>query len=217
MAKQPRTTLSGKEARYILKQNNVNLAWLSEQLGITPQSMQSRLNAVHFVIPYQLEINNILGKRIFDVDMAPTISETKGRIPVIDIRVSAGYGMDLMQGNEQAIREYVTMDGLTDCVGIYVYGDSMTPEYRSGDIVFVRKINDVTELDYGRAYVIVTTEERSLKCLYPSKHDADNIRLVSLNEDVNRQGDRLYPDREVQKANILFIYKVVGMFRREQI
>ena len=30
MAKQPRTQLSGKEARYILKQNNINLAWLTE-------------------------------------------------------------------------------------------------------------------------------------------------------------------------------------------
>ena len=35
MAKQPRTKLSGKEARYVLKQNNISLAWLAEQLGIT--------------------------------------------------------------------------------------------------------------------------------------------------------------------------------------
>ena len=34
MAKQPRTQLSGKEARYILKQNSVNLSWLAEQLNI---------------------------------------------------------------------------------------------------------------------------------------------------------------------------------------
>lgn len=34
MAKEPRTQMSGKEARYILKQNSVNLAWLAEQLGI---------------------------------------------------------------------------------------------------------------------------------------------------------------------------------------
>ena len=45
MAKEPRTKMSGKEARYILKQANVNLSWLAEQIGITPQSMQSRLNA----------------------------------------------------------------------------------------------------------------------------------------------------------------------------
>jgi phage repressor protein C with HTH and peptisase S24 domain len=217
MAKQPRTKMTGKEARYILKQNNVNLAWLAEQMGIKAQSLQSRLNATEFKIPYMLEINNIMERRIFDVDMANTIVETRGRIPVIDMRVSAGFGVALLDGNEQRINEYVTMDGLNGCVGVYVYGDSMLPEYRAGDIVFVRQVMNTSELDYGRTYVIVTAEDRVLKCIYPSKHDATLLRLTSINEETNRQGDRLFPDREVAKENILFIYKVVGMFRREQL
>lgn len=217
MAKEPRTQISGKEARYILKKNNVNLSWLAEQLGITPQSVQSRLNATTFSVAYQLEINNIYGKRIFDVDMAPTITETKGRIPVIDMRVSAGFGVSLLDGNEQRINEYVTMDGLNGCIGIYVYGDSMSPEYRAGDIVFVRQILDAADIDYGRAYVIVTQSDRVLKCIYKSKNESTSLRLTSLNEETNRNGDRLFPDKEIKKESILFIYKVVGMFRREQI
>lgn len=217
MAKQPRTKMTGKEARYILKQNNVNLAWLAEQMGIKAQSLQSRLNATEFKIPYMLEINNIMERRIFDVDMANTIVETRGRIPVIDMRVSAGFGVALLDGNEQRINEYVTMDGLNGCVGVYVYGDSMLPEYRAGDIVFVRQVMNTSELDYGRTYVIVTAEDRVLKCIYPSKHDATLLRLTSINEETNRQGDRLFPDREVAKENILFIYKVVEIFRREQL
>ena len=217
MAKQPRTKLSGKEARYILKQNSVNLSWLAEQMGIKPQSLQSRLDATEFKLPYQLEINNILGKRIFDIDMASSITETRGRIPVIDMRVSAGFGVDLLDGHEDRVNEYVTMEGLNGCVGIYVYGDSMNPEYKAGDIVFVRRITDAAEIDYGRAYVIVTQNERVLKCIYQSKHDAECLRLTSFNEDTNRHGDRLFPDKEIRKDNILFIYKVVGMFRREQL
>lgn len=217
MAKQPRTKLSGREARYLLKQNNVNLAWLSEQLDIKPQSLQSRLNASEFRTAYQLEINNVTGKRIFDIDAASTITETKGRIPVIDMRVSAGFGVELLDGHEQRINEYVTMDGLDGCVGVYVYGDSMTPEYRAGDIVFVRRVLEKTDIDYGRAYVVVTHNDRVLKCIYPSKHDADMLRLTSINEETNRQGDRLHPDKEVPKEDIIFIYKVVGIFRREQL
>ncbi len=217
MAKQPRTKLSGKDARYILKQNSVNLSWLAEQMGIKPQSLQSRLDATEFKLPYQLEINNILGKRIFDIDMASSITETRGRIPVIDMRVSAGFGVELLDGHEDRINEYVTMEGLNGCVGIYVYGDSMNPEYKAGDIVFVRRITDAAEIDYGRAYVIITQNERVLKCIYQSKHDADCLRLTSFNEDTNRHGDRLFPDKEIRKDNILFIYKVVGMFRREQL
>ena len=217
MSKQPKEEMSGKEARYLLKQNHVNLAWLSEQLGITPQSLQSRLNANTFNSAYQIQINNICERRIFDIDMAPTITETRGRIPVIDMRVSAGFGVALLDGNEQRINEYVTMDGLNGCVGIYVYGDSMNPDYRAGDIVFVRQVLDQSDIDYGRPYVVITQSDRVLKCIYQSKHDADCLRLTSLNEDTNRHGDRLYPDKEIKKDNILFIYKVVGMFRREQL
>ena len=217
MAKEPRTTMSGKEARYILKQNNVNLSWLSEQLNILPQSLQSRLNASEFKVAYQMEINALLGKRIFDVDMPSTIVEVQGRIPVIDMRVSAGFGVSLLDGNEQRINEYVTMEGLNGCVGVYVYGESMLPEYKAGDIVFVRQVIDADSIDYGRPYIIVTRDDRVLKCIYPSKHDADLLRLTSLNEETNRHGDRLFPDKEIKKEAILFIYKVVGLFRREQI
>ena len=217
MAKEPRTQMSGKEARYILKQNNVNLSWLSEQLNILPQSLQSRLNASEFKVAYQMEINALLGKRIFDVDMPSTIVEVQGRIPVIDMRVSAGFGVSLLDGNEQRINEYVTMEGLNGCVGVYVYGESMLPEYKAGDIVFVRQVIDADSIDYGRPYIIVTRDDRVLKCIYPSKHDADLLRLTSLNEETNRHGDRLFPDKEIPKEAILFIYKVVGLFRREQI
>jgi phage repressor protein C with HTH and peptisase S24 domain len=217
MAKEPRTQLSGKEARYILKQNCVNLSWLAEQLNILPQSLQSRLNASEFKVAYQMEINALLGKRIFDVDMPSTIVEVQGRIPVIDMRVSAGFGVSLLDGNEQRINEYVTMEGLNGCVGVYVYGESMLPEYKAGDIVFVRQVIDADSIDYGRPYIIVTRDDRVLKCIYPSKHDADLLRLTSLNEETTRHGDRLFPDREIRKDNILFIYKVVGLFRREQI
>ena len=217
MAKQPRTKLTGKEARYILQKNHVNLAWLAEQLNIKPQSLQSRLQASEFKNAYQLEINNVLEKRIFDIDSANTLTETKGRIPVIDMRVSAGFGVSLLDGNEQRINEYVTMDGLNGCVGVYVYGDSMLPEYRPGDIVFVRQVLNPSDIDFGRAYVVCTQSDRVLKCIYPSKHDATLLRLTSINEETNRAGDRLYPDKEVEKDNILFIYKVVGLFRREQL
>lgn len=217
MAKEPRTKLTGKEARYILHQNHISLAWLAQQLDIKPQSLNSRLHSEEFKVGYQIEINNIVGKRIFDVNMPSSIQEVRGRIPVIDIRVSAGFERPLMEGDEHRIVEYVTMDGLNDCVGVVVYGDSMSPEYRPGDVVFVRRITDTKDIDYGRAYIVITRSERVLKCIYQSKHDAQQLRLCSLNEETNKFGDRLFPDREIRKEDVLFIYKVVGMFRREQI
>ena len=218
---EPRNKLSGKEARYLLKKNNINQAWLSEQLGITPQSLTSRLNATEFKAGYQMEINKITGIRIFDIDSdVPSVTADANRIPVLDLRTAAGFDYitleDTMTQQNPPVSEYVTMAGLRGCVGLYVYGDSMSPEYRSGDIVFVRKEPEVNSIAYGRAYIIITRNERVLKCLYPSTHDADCLRLTSINEDTNRHGDRLFPDREIQKSDILSIYRVEGIFRRER-
>lgn len=221
MAKEPRNQISGKEARYILHSNNINQAWLSEKLGIKPQSLTSRLNAAVFKVGYQMEINKVLGRRLFDVDAdLPSVTADANRVPVLDLRAAAGFDMipleDTLGNGEMQVSEYVTMQGLRGCVGIYVYGDSMSPEYRSGDIIFVRKEPEVDNIAYGRPYLVITRTERVLKCIYKSQHDADCFRLTSLNEEVNRYGDRLYPDRDIKKDNILYVYRVEGLFRREQ-
>ena len=221
MAKEPREKISGKEARYILSQNRVNLAYLAELLNIKPQSLQSRLNAAEFSIARQLEVNKVLGKRIFDVDAdVPSVTNDANRVPVLDLRASAGFDYvqleDYLGNQENQIAEYVTMQGLKGCVGIYVYGDSMTPEYRAGDVIFVRQEPEIDSIAYGRAYLVITKTERVLKCIYKSSHDADCLRLTSINDDVNKYGDRLFPDREVRKENILYLYRVEAVFRRER-
>lgn len=208
-----RTTkkITGKEARYILKRNRVNLADLASRIGISPQSLQSRLNVEDFGYARQLEINNALGQNIFDIEAPMT-----DRQPVLDIRVSAGTGIGL-DGDENTVIEYVSVPSMQGCTGLTVYGDSMMPVYNPGDIVFVRPIPVVEDIDYGRTYLIITQSDRLLKNVYQSKHDASCLRLSSFNESVNRQGDRLYPDRDIPKEYILYLYKVVGSLRREQI
>lgn len=207
--------MSGKEARYILKQNHVNLAWLAEKLGISPQALNSRLNADVFSKPNMMEINAILKKDVFGISDVPTQVLAAGTIPIYDLRISAGHGTGLYDDGITPV-DHVSIPGLQGCVGITVYGESMMPRYHPGDVVFVRPINDVNSIDYGHAYTIITREDRFLKLLYPSDQ-ADSIRLVSVNEDVRKDGVRLFPDRDVKKEDVLFLYKVVGTLRREQI
>lgn len=221
MAKQPRKNLSGKEALYLIKQNRINQAWLAEQLGITPQSLTSRFHASEFRLGYQMEINKITGKRIFDVDAdVQSVVADANRVPVYDMRTTAGFEtiqIDDYMANNVPVAEYVTVQGLKGCVGLYVYGDSMSPEYRAGDIIFIRKEPELDYISWGRPYMIVTRNNgRVLKCIYQSTHDAQCLRLTSYNEDTNRHGDRLYPDYEIKKENVIAIYRVEGMFRREQ-
>ena len=203
--------ITGKEARYILRQHRVNQADLAAKLGISPQSLNSRLNVDEFTYSRQLEINNVLGQQIFDIDAPLT-----DRQPILDIRVSAGTGIGL-EGDENTVTEYVSVPSMNGCVGITVYGDSMTPVYNAGDVIFVRPVPDLDDIDYGRTYLIITRSDRLLKNIYKSNHDATCLRLSSFNETVNRQGDRLYPDRDIPKEIVIYLYKVVGSLRREQI
>lgn len=205
-------TITGKEARYILKQHRVNQAELAEKLGIKPQSLNSRLNADEFTYTRMLEINHALGEDVFEIDD----ELNPDKVPVIDIRASAGFGIS-QNGDENKIIEYVSIPSLKGCTGITVYGDSMYPNYSSGDVVFVRPIPEFDVIDYGHTYLIITKSERLLKNIYPSKHDVSNFRLNSFNEDVNNQGDRLFPDYDIPKESVLFLYKVIGSLRREQI
>lgn len=126
MAKQPRTKMSGKEALYIIKQNNINQAWLAEKLGISPQSLTSRFHASEFSVARQLEINKAMGKRIFDVDVdIPDVQKDANRIPVFDMRVIGGFDIVAIDDTHDIpVAEYVTMAGLRGCVGLYVYGES---------------------------------------------------------------------------------------------
>ena len=206
--------VTGKEVRYTLSQNNINLAWLSQQLGITPQTLQSRLNAQEFKRAYMIEITNILGRDIFGLDNEQGNPLMKQ--PVLDIRVCAGNGVGL-EGDENKVAEYVSIPSMQGCIGLTVYGDSMTPQYTAGDVVFVRPIPVVDFIDYGHTYLVITTSDRLLKNLHPSKLGNEYLRLVSINEDTNRHGDRLYPDSDISRTDILYLYKVVGSLRREQI
>ena len=206
--------ISGKEVRYLLKQNSINLSWLSEQLGISAQALQERLKAQEFKSGYLLEISNVLGRDIFGLHDNEGNSLLKQ--PILDIRVCAGNGIGL-EGDENKVDEYVSIPSMQGCIGLTVYGDSMTPKYCAGDVVFVRPIPVVDEIDYGSTYLVITQSDRLLKTIYPSKHSDECLRLVCINEEVNRFGERLYPDREIKKETIIFIYKVVGSLNRTQI
>lgn len=205
--------LSGKEVRYLLKQNSVNLSWLAKELGISAQALQERLNAQEFKSGYLLEISNVLGKDIFGLQNGDGNSLLKQ--PVLDIRVCAGNGIGL-EGQENKIEEYVSIPSLQGCIGLTVYGDSMTPRYKSGDVVFVRPIPVTGDIDFGQTYLVITQSDRLLKNIYPSK-TGDCLRLTCYNDEVNRFGDRLYPDNEIPKEHILYLYKVVGSLSRSQI
>lgn len=203
--------MTGEEAREIIKRNGVSLVDLSDLLGISNQTLNSRFYAKTFKIEYQVQINDVLNKNIFNVNQP----EDKGQA-ILDIRVCAGMGIGL-EGNENKVTEYVNIPSFKGCYGLTVYGESMYDKYRPGDVVFVRPITSTNDIDFGRCYVVITSSDRLLKTIYQSKRGDEWLKLCSHNAKLTPSGEREYPDREIHKSEILFLYKVVGKLEREQL
>lgn len=83
-----------------------------------------------------------------------------------------------------------------------VRGDSMLPEYKSGDIVACLDVTKSSFIQWGRVHLLNTTQGVVMKVVY---EEGENIRCVSRNE--------AYPDIIIPKAEVYSIGLVVGMLR----
>ena len=94
-------------------------------------------------------------------------------------------------------------------MAITVSGKSMEPDYPEGCRVVVKRINHSLFIEWGREYVLDTTNGIVLKTLTPAK-DPDYIRCTSINPDQQR-----YAPFEIPKASIRGVYRVHLMMGRK--
>lgn len=80
-----------------------------------------------------------------------------------------------------------------------VTGDSMYPTFEDGEIVFVKETNDVYN---GQIGAVEINGEAFIKKMYL---EGNRLRLVSLNADVDKNGNRLYPDFYSDELDDLYI------------
>ncbi len=160
---------------------------------------------------YLQQINEILGKDLFGL----SDTSDKGQ-KILDIRVCAGQGIGL-HGDENKVLEFVNIPSFKGSYGLVVYGESMYDKYKSGDVVFVRPVTSTRDIDFGRCYVVITPSDRLLKAVYQSKLGDEYLKLCSYNAKLNPSGEREYPDRDINKSDILYLYKVIGRLEREEI
>ena len=94
-------------------------------------------------------------------------------------------------------------------MAITVSGKSMEPDYPEGCRVVVKRINHALFIEWGREYVLDTTNGIVLKTLTPAK-DPDYIRCTSINPDQQR-----YAPFEISKESIRGVYRVHLMMGRK--
>lgn len=124
---------------------------------------------------------------------------TTGVIPVVPISAMGG-----------ALTGFDPTISITDCemmispisdaeLAIGVYGDSMAPEYPNGSRVLIKKIDMTAFIEWGKAYVLSTTNGSIVKVVYPA--DEKSVECRSLNP--------AYPPFTVKYKDIHAMYKVL--------
>lgn len=130
-------------------------------------------------------------------------------IPYYDIDATAG-NVTIFDGeNIERVKQYITVPAFNDCdMFINVSGNSMYPKYCSGDVIALKKINDLDVIAMGEAYLVVTSEQRLLKYIRKGS-DKEHVKLVSEHQD--------YDEFEIHKNKIIYLYLVKGKITKNAI
>lgn len=89
---------------------------------------------------------------------------------------------------------------------IKVGGDSMNPKYQEGDLLACKMINEILFFQWGKTYVLDTSQGVMVKNIYEDAENKENILLVSENKDK-------YPPFAIPRSDIRKIALVVGSIR----
>ncbi len=91
---------------------------------------------------------------------------------------------------------------------IRMSGSSMYPTYSNGDILACRKIREVLFFQWGKVYVIDSSQGQLVKRIFEDKENPDHIICVSENKEN-------YPSFSMPKDDIRSLSIVLGMVRME--
>ncbi len=131
-------------------------------------------------------------------------------VPLIPIDAVAGYGDDVDGVAYKDCDQYMVPEFEERGVEflIRVSGSSMYPKYSSGDVLACKKIYDVLFFQWGKIYVIDSSQGQLVKRVFEDKENPDNIICVSDN------GER-YPPFKMPKSDIRSLSIVLGVVRLE--
>lgn len=137
----------------------------------------------------------------------PVKSEDKG-VPYYNVDFVGGF--DLVINDQTTIPEYLIDFPKYNEATCWcnVTGHSMEPEITHGDIIALKKIEDISFLPYGEIYAIVTKNEmRTIKRIGPSQNK-DCYSLIPTNKSPE------YGVQELPKEMVRIVFKVLGCMKR---
>ncbi|MBO7684883.1 MAG: LexA family transcriptional regulator [Lachnospiraceae bacterium] len=193
--------------RQFIRQNGLRQKDLATYLGITEGAVSQLVKGSTKLSKENLAkiLDNKCGWDVSMLSSAGRPAQRAVAIPVLPFSAVAGYmsdnnGIDSVGMDSAVFKDF--SDRGADCL-IRVDGDSMAPRYSSGDMLAIRILRDPTFFQWGRVYVLSTTQGCVIKELFPDPDDDERIVCHSENS-------MKYPDYRITKRDILAVAIVVG-------
>jgi phage repressor protein C with HTH and peptisase S24 domain len=108
--------------------------------------------------------------------------EASDFVPLLPISAQAGSLNDFLVSVKDSDCETIISPVKDIDFAIRVTGDSMYPEYSSGSIILIKKINEALFIEWGKTYVLDTSNGIVVKEIHKGDND-DEIKCVSINKD----------------------------------
>ena len=188
----------GASKSYISNTKNISAKVLSNILRIYPElSPEWILTGEGTMLKKENAVQSILAIK----------SEDKG-VPYYNVDFVGG--LDMVINDQTTIPEYLIDFPKYNEATCWcnVTGHSMEPEITHGDIIALKKIEDISFLPYGEIYAIVTKNEmRTIKRIGPSQNK-DCYSLIPTNKSPE------YGVQELPKEMVRIVFKVLGCMKR---
>ena len=130
------------------------------------------------------------------------LQQTPHSVPLLPIFAQAGHLTGWSDAVKEAECERVISPVQDVDMAVHIYGESMYPDIPNGSVVYVKRINPESFVEWGLAYILDTVNGPLLKYLTPGKDD-EHVMCLSANHDPK------FAPFQVPKEDILGIYRVV--------
>lgn len=191
-------SISGTELKKAIKIAGFTTAEIAEKIGVSREHLTRMMGSDSVSDVYLAKIRNagIVIENVIKSDPTPKM------IPYYDIDAQAGNVTIFNEDRPEYVKQHISVPAFQDCdMFINVSGNSMYPKFCSGELVALKKINDLDVVPLNEAYLIVTKEQRLLKYIRKGP-DKEHWLLFSENPE--------FEAFEIAKKKILHLYIVKG-------
>ena len=185
---------------------------LKERMNVSADLLASVISAYTMISPSWLLTGEgpMLKEDTDNVVKASKAEPSADGLPLVPIEAVAGFNGDDMPGVrlEDCLRYVVPEFAAAGAEYlIRVSGSSMYPKYSSGDILACRRIPEIDFFQWGKIYVIDSSQGAMVKRIYQCEDDAACVLCKSDNDK--------YPPFTLPKSAIRSLSIVIGVIRLE--